>query len=206
MLGSAASRAVIGKVIDPIGAAMARVGVSPDVLTTVGTIGVVAASVVFLAHGHFLVGTLVVTVFVLSDLFDGAVARAAGTSGPWGAWLDSTLDRVGDAAVLGSLMFWYDGAGGSRTIAVVTFVAIVAGVVTSYAKARAEGLGMTANVGIAERSERLILVLVCCGFDGLLGWKWLLPTGLWVLAVASCITVGQRTVAVYRQARPAASP
>jgi CDP-diacylglycerol--glycerol-3-phosphate 3-phosphatidyltransferase len=206
VLGSTASRAVIGKVTGPIGTGLARIGVSPDVLTIVGTIGVVVGSVGLLARGHFVVGTLVVAVFVLSDLFDGAVARAAGTSGPWGAWLDSTLDRVGDAAVLGSLAWWYDGAGGSRLIAAVAFVGIVAGAVTSYAKARAEGLGMTADVGIAERSERLILTLVACFLDGATGAHWIEPAALWLLAVLSTITAGQRALVVRKQAVPQSEP
>ena len=113
---------------------------------------------------------------------DGAVARARGTSGPWGAFLDSTLDRVGDGAVFGALALWYAGDGNNTTLCAVALYDLVAGVVTSYAKARAESLGMTCNVGIAERSERLIAVLVLTGFSGMFDLPVLRAIALWGLA------------------------
>jgi CDP-diacylglycerol--glycerol-3-phosphate 3-phosphatidyltransferase len=200
MISSSGARATIARGIEPLGQRLARAGVSPDVVTVVGTLGVSAAAIGFLPRGDLFVGALVITLFVFSDLVDGALARARGETGPWGAWLDSTLDRVGDAAIFGSLVWWYAGGGHSKLIAAVALVCLVAGSVTSYAKARAEGLGLTANVGIAERAERLILTLVACGLDGLFGLHWLLPAALWVLAVLSVVTVGQRSVEVFRQA------
>jgi phosphatidylglycerophosphate synthase len=143
----------------------------------------------------------VITAFVFSDLMDGAVARARGTSGPWGAFLDSTLDRVGDGAVFGALALWYAGAGNNTTLCAVALYDLVAGVVTSYSKARAESLGMTANVGIAERSERLIAILVLTGFSGIFGVPVLRAIGLWGLAAATTVTVVQRIVEVRRQAK-----
>ena len=139
---------------------------------------------------------------------DGAVARVRGTSGPWGAFLDSTLDRVGDGAVFGALALWYAGDGNNTTLCAVALYDLVAGVVTSYAKARAESLGMTCNVGIAERSERLIAILVMTGFSGLFDVPVLRAIALWGLAGATTITVVQRIVEVRRQAKalaPAAS-
>ena len=184
MLGIHA-REQVGRVTEPVARRLVAWGVTPDALTIVGTIGVAGGALAFYPRGHFLVGTLVITVFVFSDMLDGAVARASGTSGKWGAFLDSTMDRIGDGAIFGALAL-YD---------------LIAGVVTSYAKARAESLGLTCNVGIAERSERLIAILVLTGFAGILDLPVLIKVALWGLAVATTITVIQRIVEVRRQTR-----
>jgi CDP-diacylglycerol--glycerol-3-phosphate 3-phosphatidyltransferase len=200
MLGIHA-RTQINKVTEPVARTLAGWGVTPDALTIVGTIGVAGGALGFYPRGHFFVGTLVITAFVFSDMLDGAVARARGTSGPWGAFLDSTLDRVGDGAVLGALALWYAGRGDDLILCAVAIYDLVAGAVTSYAKARAESLGMTCNVGIAERGERLVTILVLTGLSGLFGVDVLRDIGLWALAVATTVTVGQRMVEVRRQSR-----
>ena len=200
MLGIHA-RPQINKVIEPTARKMAAIGITPDALTIIGTIGVAAGALAFYPRGKFLVGTLVITAFVFSDLMDGAVARAAGTSGPWGAFLDSTLDRVGDGAVFGALALWYAGDGNSTTLCAVALYDLVAGAVTSYAKARAESLGMTCNVGIAERAERLVAVLVLTGLSGIFDAPILRTIALWGLAVVTSITVVQRFVEVRKQSR-----
>jgi CDP-diacylglycerol---glycerol-3-phosphate 3-phosphatidyltransferase len=206
MLGIHA-RPQINRAVEPLARGLAKLGVTPDALTVIGTIGVAGGALGFYPRGKFWVGTLVITAFVFSDLLDGAVARVTGSSGPWGAFLDSTLDRVGDGAVFGALALWYAGGGNNTTLCAVALYDLVAGVVTSYAKARAESLGMTCNVGIAERSERLIAVLVLTGFSGLFNLPVLRAIALWGLAVATTITVMQRIVEVRRQSRPgAASP
>jgi CDP-diacylglycerol--glycerol-3-phosphate 3-phosphatidyltransferase len=200
MLGIHA-RPQINKAVEPVARRIAAMGITPDALTIVGTIGVAGGALGFYPRGSFFVGTLVITAFVFSDMLDGAVARVTGTSGPWGAFLDSTLDRVGDGAVFGALALWYAGDGNSTTLCAVALYDLVAGVVTSYAKARAESLGMTANVGIAERSERLIAILVLTGLSGLFDAPILRAIALWGLAAATTITVGQRLVEVRRQSR-----
>jgi CDP-diacylglycerol---glycerol-3-phosphate 3-phosphatidyltransferase len=200
MLGIHA-RPQINKAVEPVARRIAAMGITPDALTIVGTIGVAGGALGFYPRGSFFVGTLVITAFVFSDMLDGAVARVTGTSGPWGAFLDSTLDRVGDGAVFGALALWYAGDGNSTTLCAVALYDLVAGVVTSYAKARAESLGMTANVGIAERSERLIAILVLTGLSGLFDAPILRAIALWGLAAATTITVGQRMVEVRRQSR-----
>jgi CDP-diacylglycerol--glycerol-3-phosphate 3-phosphatidyltransferase len=205
MLGIHA-RPQINRVVEPIARKLAALGVTPDALTVIGTIGVAGGALGFYPRGKFGVGTLVITAFVFSDRMDGAVARVTGSSGPWGAFLDSTLDRVGDGAVFGALALWYAGGGNNTTLCAVALYDLVAGVVTSYAKARAESLGMTANVGIAERSERLIAVLVLTGFSGLFNLPVLRAIALWGLAVATSITVVQRIIEVRRQTRPGALP
>ncbi|HTR68646.1 MAG TPA: CDP-alcohol phosphatidyltransferase family protein [Mycobacteriales bacterium] len=205
MLGIHA-RPAINKAVEPVARTLVSWGVTPDALTVVGTIGVAGGALGFYPRGQFFVGTLVITAFVFSDLMDGAVARVSGTSGPWGAFLDSTLDRIGDGAVFGALALWYAGRGNSLLLCAVALYDLVAGGVTSYAKARAESLGMTCNVGIAERSERLIAILVLTGLSGIFHAPILRTIGLWGLAVATSITVVQRIVVVRRQARVSGPP
>jgi CDP-diacylglycerol---glycerol-3-phosphate 3-phosphatidyltransferase len=203
MLGIHA-RPQINRVVEPLARRLAAMGVTPDALTVIGTLGVAGGALGFYPRGKFWVGTLVITAFVFSDLMDGAVARVSGSSGPWGAFLDSTLDRVGDGAVFGGLALWYASGGHNETLCAVALYDLVAGAVTSYAKARAEGLGLTANVGIAERSERLIAVLALTGLSGLFNLPVLRAIALWGLAAATTITVVQRIVEVRRQTRPSA--
>jgi phosphatidylglycerophosphate synthase len=205
MLGIHA-RPQINRVVEPVARKLAAIGVTPDALTIIGTIGVSAGALAFYPRGEFLVGTLVITAFVFSDLLDGAVARFSGSSGRWGAFLDSTLDRVGDGAIFGALALWYAGDGDNLTLCAVALYDLVAGAVTSYAKARAESLGMTCNVGIAERSERLIAVLVLTGLSGMFDAPVLRDIALWGLAVATTITVVQRVVEVRRQSREPVPP
>lgn len=197
------ARARISTFVDPLGARLARTGISPDVVTLIGTTGAVAGAVVFFPQGWFLAGTLVIWFFVMFDMLDGAVARARGTASRWGAFLDSTLDRVADAAVFGALVWWFAGVGGdehsgSAGLLIASLLCLVLGTLTSYIKARAEGLGMTCNVGLAERSERLIIVLVGTGLEGL-GVPYALAIALWLLVAASAITVVQRLIEVRRQ-------
>jgi CDP-diacylglycerol--glycerol-3-phosphate 3-phosphatidyltransferase len=197
-------RPAIGRLLTPVGRLLARTPVTPNALTITGTLGVSAGALALFPTGHLFAGTMVCTGFVLTDMLDGALARVKGTSGSWGAFLDSTLDRVADAAIFGGLVMWFVLGGHDRVLAAVTLFCLVAGALVSYAKARAEGLGLRCDVGIAERSERLLIVLVAAGLAGL-GVPYVLPAGLWLLAGASAFTFGQRAVAV-RQAAAAAAP
>jgi len=198
-------RPAAGRVVAPLARSLLRLGVTPDMVTVAGTVGAVAGAFAFFPRGSFLLGTVVVTLSVLTDALDGAMARMRGVSGSWGAFLDSTMDRIADASIFSALVFWYAGDGDSTLLLGVSLFCLVAGVVTSYAKARAEGLGMTANVGIAERLERLILVLAGTALAGF-GLDVALPVALWVLAAASAVTVGQRLVEVHRQATAGPAP
>ncbi len=195
-------RPVLARVVDPVAAALLRAGVSPDAITVLGTVGVVTGALALFPRGQLFVGTLVVTAFVLTDMLDGAMARRLERRSVFGAWLDSTCDRLADAAVFSGLVLWFVGDGDDVLLAGVALFCLVAGSLVSYAKARAEGLGLTADVGFAERAERLIIVLVAAGFSGL-GVTWALPVGLWALAVASLVTVVQRLLEVRRQAAAA---
>ena len=196
-------RPALARVVDPVAGALLRAGVSPDAVTVAGTLGVVTGSLTFFPRGQLLVGTLVVTAFVLTDMLDGAMARRLRRRGVFGAWLDSTCDRLADAAIFSGLVLWFMAGGDDRLLAGLALFCLVAGSLVSYAKARAEGLGLRCDVGLAERAERLILVLVATGFSGL-GVPWALPVGLWLLAVASAVTVVQRLLEVRRQAAAAA--
>ncbi|WP_020573676.1 phosphatidylinositol phosphate synthase [Actinopolymorpha alba] len=187
------------RLLTPVARFFLRVGIGPDIVTLVGTLGVCAGALAFYPRGELFWGTVVITAFVFSDMVDGLMARMSNRSSKWGAFLDSTLDRVGDAAIFGALALWFASGGESYLLACVALYDLVMGSVTSYAKARAESLGMTANVGIAERADRLVAVLVATGLAGL-GVPFLLPLVLWALAVASTVTVVQRMMAVRRQA------
>ena len=197
-------RPAVGRVVGPLAARLLRAGVTPDMVTVAGVVGAVVGALALIARGHFFWGGLVVAVAVLTDALDGTMARLRGPAGSWGAFLDSTLDRIADASIFCALVIWYAGRGDSSVLLAVSLFCLVAGAVTSYAKARAEGLGMTCNVGIAERTERLILVLLGITLAGL-GLHIALPLMLWLLAAASAVTVGQRLVEVHRQATSAAS-
>ncbi|GAA1517753.1 hypothetical protein GCM10009741_16500 [Kribbella lupini] len=189
------------KVISPIANLLLRLGVSPDAVTLVGTIGVCAGALVFFPRGHIWLGAVVITLFVFSDLIDGYMARTSGTSSKWGSYLDSTLDRLGDGAIFGGLVLFYANseAGDSTLMAAVTLWALVMGATTSYARAKAESLGLHASGGLAERSDRLVAVLVIGFFSDALNLPILLKIVLWLLAVASTITVVQRTLSVRKQ-------
>ena len=192
------------KLLTPIARFLIRMGVSPDAVTLVGTIGVVAGALVFFPRGELLIGVLVITAFVFSDLLDGTMARMTGTSSKWGAFLDSTLDRLGDAAIFGGLVLYFAGPGESLPLASLALYCLVMGSVTSYARARAESLGMEARGGIAERADRLVAILVMTGLSAIFDVPVLIPLTLAVLALASTVTVVQRVLTVRSQAKAAA--
>lgn len=192
-------RAPIARFLGPAVTRVAQTRLNPDVLTVIGTVGTCACALYFYPHGNFWWGTVALTFFVLMDLVDGQLARARGTSSLWGAFLDSTLDRVADGAIFAALAIWFARDGHSTPLMVAALFCLVFGAVTSYSKARAESLGLTCNVGFAERAERLIAILVATGISGL-GVPYLLPTTLWALVGATAITVLQRFVEVHRQA------
>jgi CDP-diacylglycerol--glycerol-3-phosphate 3-phosphatidyltransferase len=193
------ARALFTRIFTPTAAFLVRRGVSPDLVTLVGTLGVVVGALAFYPRGEFFWGTVVITCFVFSDLIDGTMARMTERSSRWGAWLDSTLDRVGDAAVFGGIALWYAGDGDDLLLVALSVYCLATGAVVSYARARAEGLGMTASVGVTERADRLVAILVCTGLDGL-GVPYVQALALWFLAVGSTVTIGQRALAVRRQA------
>lgn len=194
-------RGAAGRVLGPLAGALLRMGVSADAVTVVGTLGVVVAALWLFPLGHLFAGTMVIAFFALSDVLDGTMARRAGRSGPWGAFLDSTLDRFADAAIFSGLVVWLAGRGEDPLGAGFGLACLVLGSIVPYARARAEGLGMTASVGIAERGERLLLALTAAGLVGIGVPQVVLTVALGLLAVASAVTIVQRMAAVRSQVR-----
>jgi len=192
-------RAPVTKLITPICRGLIRIGVSANMVTAAGALFTMAAALPTFPKGQLFFGTLLIVVFVLFDLLDGTIARlSAKGSNAWGALLDSTLDRLTDAVILGSVL-WYLISKDDALVPLV-LVTIVLGFLISYIKARSESLGIECNGGFAERTERLIIVLTTTGFAGL-GVPYIMGIGFWVLAIASLVTVLQRLQIVYKGAQ-----
>ncbi|MBB3053269.1 CDP-diacylglycerol--glycerol-3-phosphate 3-phosphatidyltransferase [Prauserella isguenensis] len=192
------ARASVSRVTDPIGAALVRAGLTPNAMTLIGTAGALGSALVFFPAGMLLWGTFTVWGFVMLDLLDGAMARARGST-PFGAVLDATCDRLVDGALFGAIAWWAMATGNER-IAVAALISLVLAQVISYVKARAEASGFTsADGGLVERAERLIIALVGTGLQGL-GVPVAVEVSQWLLAVLSVITLVQRIVGVARSA------
>src|SRR5215472_3759223 len=189
----------LDQLLTPVGRVLARTPLTPNMLTVIGTVGMTAGALSLFPTGHLFAGTMVCTGFVIADMLDGALARTTGSTGVFGAFLDSTMDRIADSAVFAGIAIWLATGGHDKLSAVVALFCLVAGGLVSYAKARAEGLGLRCDVGIAERTERLLIGLVAIGLAGL-GVPYVLSVGLWILAALSAITFGQRVRAVRRAA------
>lgn len=195
MLDNDKARTVVGRVIDPIAGLLVKLQVSPNVITLVGTAGISASAILFFPDGDFLVGTLLILAFIFSDLLDGTVARISGKSNPIGPFLDSTMDRVADAALFGSLVIYY--ANQDSTLLVPAIVTAFAAQLISYIRAKAESQGISMKVGIAERPERIIILLVGTGFTGL-GLSFAIDIAIIILTALTIVTVLQRLIAAYQ--------
>jgi CDP-diacylglycerol--glycerol-3-phosphate 3-phosphatidyltransferase len=192
-------RPALARLLTPVGEALARTPVTPNVLTLAGTIGVCGGALGLFPIGELFPGALVCTIFVFTDMLDGTLARIKGTSGKFGAFLDSTMDRVADAAIFGALVVWFMRSG-DHLLGAVTLYCLACGFGVSYVKARAEGLGLGCATGLIERPERMLIGLTSVGLSGL-GVPYILPIGLWALAAGSTITFGQRMRSVYRASK-----
>ncbi|SCL73860.1 phosphatidylinositol phosphate synthase [Micromonospora peucetia] len=198
------ARAGMTRVVEPVARRLLRAGVTPNAVTVAGALGVLVGALGFGARGHLVAGALIVTFFALTDLLDGTMARMSGGSTKFGAFLDSSMDRVADSAVFGAVAYWLATQHQYSGVA-AALLCLAAGGLVSYVKARAEGLGMTCNVGIAERTERLLIVGVGGVLTGV-GVDPALEISLWLLAAVSIFTVGQRMTHVYRQAQRVHTP
>jgi CDP-diacylglycerol--glycerol-3-phosphate 3-phosphatidyltransferase len=190
------------RLFSPLIQALARTPVTPNMITVGGTFGVAAAALSMLPIGWLFPGAATATVFIFTDMLDGQLARIKGDSGRYGAFLDSTMDRFGDAAIFGGIIIWFIRT--DHLLAVVALFCLTAGLCVSYVKARAEGLGLNANVGLIERPERVLIALVAIGLSGL-GLPYILPIGMWGLAAGTAYTLYQRMRAVYLDARAQAA-
>ncbi len=191
-------REPVGKIINPFAKLLVKLGVSANWISFIGGFGTTACAIYFFTKGEFLLGVCAVTFFALFDLFDGTVARlsAKGVS-KWGAALDSTLDRVSDSAILIGGLIYVQGE--EKELAPFFLISIVAGFLVSYIKARAEAIQIKCDGGFAERTERLVIILVSYGlFD--LGVDVALEYGIYILSCLSVFTVFQRLLIVYRGA------
>ncbi|GAB3114710.1 CDP-alcohol phosphatidyltransferase family protein [Streptomyces calidiresistens] len=203
------ARAFFTRVITPFALLLLRLRVSPDAVTLIGTAGVIGGALAFYPRGEFFWGTVVITLFVFSDLVDGTMARQSGRSSRWGAFLDSTLDRLADAAVFAGIALWFAGRGEDLLLCGIAIFCLASGQVVSYTKARGESIGLPVRVnGLVERAERLTITLVLTGLSGFTVFgvphiDVLLPIALWVVAVGSLITLIQRVVTVRREAAEA---
>jgi len=186
----------VARIIQPVVRFLVKIGITANIISTLGGLGSTIAALYFFSKGEFFVGVLVVAFFVLFDLFDGAVARASQSGGSkWGALLDSTLDRISDAAIfIGGLLFFLKT---SDSLTVIFLIAATASFLVSYIKARAESLSIKCDGGIAERSERLIIVLVTYGLHGL-DLNYAMAIGMWLVAILSIVTVLQRMMIIYK--------
>jgi CDP-diacylglycerol--glycerol-3-phosphate 3-phosphatidyltransferase len=197
------AREWVSKTINPLGVRLAKAGVTPDEITIVGTVGATASALIFFTQGWWFTGTMLVWGCVMLDVVDGAVARAGGMATKFGAVFDSTADRLVDAAVFGSIA-WYVARHDQPWMLAGCLLCLVLGSLTSYIRARAEGVGLNATVGIAERAERLIIILVGTGLSGEhLRVPYVQAIAVWLLVGASTITVIQRLATVWRQSRDA---
>ena len=191
------------RLIEPIIWFLVRNGVHPNVLTTLGTCCSIGVGVIYGA-GHIRTGGWLLGLSAVFDVADGTVARRSGQSSVFGAFYDSSLDRIADAAVLAGLAVYYATSAqhASLPLLVVTLAGIVGGFLVSYTRARAEALGIDAKVGLMQRPERVVLLSAPQAFFGLALDGWVLAAIVVLLTVTSWVTAVQRVVAVYRATRP----
>jgi CDP-diacylglycerol--glycerol-3-phosphate 3-phosphatidyltransferase len=193
---SARLKPAVTRLITPVASMALRLGITPNAVTWIGAVGVVAAALYFYPKGEFFIGTLIICVMALSDLFDGTMARISKNgSSKWGGFLDSTIDRITDSAILVGVSIYLINK--DDVLAVVVMVTLVSGILVPYIRAKAECFGIECSGGIAERTERLIISLASIGFSGL-GVPYVLAIGMWLLAVLGTYTVIQRMLIVKR--------
>ena len=189
-------RAPVTRVVQPTARTLINRGITPNHITVLGSVGTIGTCLIFFTRGALFWGTMAMLLFIFSDLVDGTMARMSGQVSRFGAFLDSTLDRIVDAALLGSVTYYLFTR--DDQLQVVAWFALAGGFLVSYVKARAEASGFTCEGGFAERPERTIILLVSTGFAGL-GVSYILAIGIWIIAITSFLTVIYRVVQVWRQ-------
>jgi CDP-diacylglycerol--glycerol-3-phosphate 3-phosphatidyltransferase len=190
-------KAPVTALITPSCRFLLRIGITANWLTFIGAIGSSISALYFFSRGDFFLGTILVSLFALSDLFDGTMARLSelGTT-KWGALIDSTLDRVTDAAIYAGVIS-YAISSDNTNLALLALLALITGALIPYIRAKAESLGIACSVGIAERAERLIIILTATGLYGL-GVNIALVGGLLLINILGLITIVQRLLVVAR--------
>ena len=196
---SASLKPAVTRLITPVASFALRIGITPNAVTWVGAIGVIASALYFYPRGDFFLGTAVISVFAISDLFDGTMARISklGAS-KWGSFLDSTIDRLTDSSILlGVSIYLIDQ---EDPLSFVVILTLVTGMLVPYIRAKAESFSIVCTGGIAERTERLIMAMSAIALDGL-GVPYVLAAGMWLLAVLGLVTVVQRMLIVSKATR-----
>jgi len=192
-------RTPVTRIITPICNLLLRVGLTANSVTVIGAVGVTTISLTLFPNGQFFLATLLISLFALSDLLDGTMARISkSVESKWGAFLDSTLDRISDAAILIGIWIYFRNSDGFEGPLLI--INLILGGLIPYIRARAEALSIKCDVGIAERVERLVIILVGAGLYGL-GIEKALTWALYLLSILSLITVIQRVRVVYRVGR-----
>jgi CDP-diacylglycerol--glycerol-3-phosphate 3-phosphatidyltransferase len=199
MLGNSKARDIGKLIATPFAKIFIKLGFSPDLVTLFGTIGVVVSSIIFFSQGEFLWGSILFSMFVGLDAVDGTVARLLNRNSKWGAFFDSVLDRIADGVVLGCIAFYFANEG-KEIYFILSLVALLASEIVSYTKARAEGLGLNCDTGLAERPERVIIIIAGTFIAGL-GFMFALEISIWILTIVSIITVIQRMNFVLKQTK-----
>lgn len=191
---SASLKPAISRAINPIARGALRLGLTPNAVTATGAIGLVFSALYFYPRQELFWGTIAISIFALSDLFDGAMARISKKGASrWGGFLDSTIDRITDSAIMVGLVIALIDI--DDPLAPIALAALVAGGLVSYVRAKAEALHIECSGGIAERTERLILALTAIGLEGL-GVPYALTIGIWALLILATVTVVQRILIV----------
>jgi CDP-diacylglycerol--glycerol-3-phosphate 3-phosphatidyltransferase len=193
---SAILRKPVSRVVDPVAVFLLRIGITPNGMTFFGSLGTSAMALWLWPQGEYFWGTMGVIAFIFSDLLDGTMARISKKSSQWGAFFDSTIDRVVDVALIGALLLSLLKT--DDRLALVAFAALIGGFLVSYVKARAQALSLECDGGFAERAERVIILLTAVGFAGL-GVPYILAIGIWILAISSLATFVFRVYQVWKQ-------
>ena len=193
---SAILRKPVSRVVDPVAVFLLRIGITPNGMTFFGSLGTSAMALWLWPQGEYFWGTMGVIAFIFSDILDGTMARISKKSSQWGAFFDSTIDRVVDVALIGALLLSL--LKSDDRLAIVAFAALIGGFLVSYVKARAQAVSLECDGGFAERAERIIILLTAVGFAGL-GVPYILAIGIWILAISSVATFIFRVYQVWKQ-------
>ena len=199
MLSKTKAKNISTAIAHPFAVLFIKLRISADVITFIGTLGFCLTSVIYFSRGQFLIGSLLFTFFVGFDALDGTMARMLNKKSKWGAFFDSVMDRIADGVVLASISYYFL-IQQENLLFIVSLVALISSEIVSYTKARAEGLGLTCDTGIAERPERVIIIIFGTFLTGL-GLSMAIQWSIWILAVVSLITVLQRMNFVYKQVK-----
>ena len=186
------------RLIDPVANWLVKRGVHPNTITVVGTLCTMIGGIIY-GTGHIKTGGWFLSITALFDVLDGTVARRSGQSSTFGAFLDSTLDRLADGFLLGGLAVFYATSRlhGSVPLLITALLGLIGAFMTSYTRARAEALGLDAKVGLLQRPERIVLLSAPQALFGLVFNGWVLAIITVVLTITAWITVVQRVAYVY---------